>query len=1631
MTIQELTAKTASIKNAVSSASTCSSATVNELTSLLEDPCKTTCLLENKEPAKRPPKQLDRPSRSTKAPTLRSKKKPDITVVEIHEDGGEPLQPIQKLRLATEVVNATLRSLTEAIKTSKCQKVHSPPKFSNQQSSPERPNFLLPLQSRCVNQTVKASEKKARPQSSSAGKNGRSCGVVALAECARVALGALRRLNAQKSSGVQVPSLQTETGMSVLIGKLILLGFDDMATKELRILAKRLSVREEVDGNSSRSALSGSYELSSTHRLSDLLQFDSDSASGERLNLIVTTQLLTLKLLACQRRPSSIEAAYEHLQISASNSPVNLLLRLAAETSSGAKEKAAKQLEVTAQSILSLCPSLSLADDEVAADARRSVSPCLAFKFQVLALQIRMKWWRLSSHKADLNQELATPLAKFLRTFSRRSTLSHLETYQIAGEAHQSFSHVLDQALDTKSHSSIQTTVCGNFDLHQALASLAQDASIPDVAVHWISQSIVIGTIHGISQCRISEMHCQITNIKLKRLLDGNLGDPPWECLKKTTEALQGDLSGESADLDDLLISVAKLRKLTFLAVNRHFDALQSNSISIGSDDVFHCLDFVYATFIFLTRYIGNEPDVGTNNKLVSRYNQRRTLARKVLRSGLDSLTMLAKDTITNNDRIWAKVDKALQACVVLVSKIDYIEEKDVSDETRNGYASSILLSHAYWCRYLRSKEKSSCSTNSLKCLRNSVEILEHCSVREKIIGLLPAKLERLGTLHEATDKSSKSLQMYAESLKLQTKAGSFLNATIKAALVPLHQVFEQDMHMGAFNRSLANFLRAVNEVDEDQEYSRSFFDDVSLPPDQRGLIVEQQLYILENMLEKRLSIKNAQYVMSKISSTLLELYVVEKYPIRRLRTAVSFLRLHSNHPSAIPENLHSRILEECTLEVFEALGADIALGRFKPHLLASRDAYITLTMALSGPSRLQDIVRVWASITKQCETIEALQDKVYDIPVWLNQLGSIAGFLDMQGHGTQRVEVLDLVATIQEMEITRNPSTLVSSLSSLGRQLLRLGNSEKAGISLHKARQYVNTTKTPAYILVEWHLCYCEYFLEIGDTTAWLVKYSLCRYNLIFDSEEHLSSASMVHSEATEVVSSGSRSLSERRRVNWMKARLAEVQSLLSSTQGHFAQAMLFARDSVKLIYRAWAMLEHQCNRELRPNQDDSFTGEGETPSDATASTSVSESKNPPVLSNKLENLKSTPFWHLTPELFRRLSDLSQLFAHEGSISEAQYYVEQASKIANAVNSQIFRAQMITLTGKYNLRRGKLDDGLRQLQQVKALIAGKTHSHMDVVVQALLAEVYGSRAQWDAEEFALRQAEEVLQMLQSVPSKDSQMTKEKADCSLPMQLQGLSLKEVVSNQIQITKNRVPVGKRAVKKVATQAASENELKANEVTENPILLKYHGSLLRQQAEGALHQKRPNLAASYLARAAILPTTVEESVLQNLMQARLYLYQGLDKISNDPVFCILHESTISFPSTAPNIRRKSKEAVEPIKESRGRSVQSRKTPVKQAAKSRSRKDGIQQHEISEYLGQALDTLMKAQTSAQAVASSSVIHALSDIFGKVLMMLNAACFNAMKTNVNPFVAAYAMGTRYKPLLFAFLCLTDVTQN
>jgi hypothetical protein len=114
-----------------------------------------------------------------------------------------------------------------------------------------------------------------------------------IAECARIAFSCLRTLQASKISGIDFPDLQLENGMSVLIGKLVSLGLDDLAIKELRVLKRRLDSAE----GSKRSSASKGAVTANAQTLSDMLDFGKAQFTGAKLGLVITTQLQILRLI--------------------------------------------------------------------------------------------------------------------------------------------------------------------------------------------------------------------------------------------------------------------------------------------------------------------------------------------------------------------------------------------------------------------------------------------------------------------------------------------------------------------------------------------------------------------------------------------------------------------------------------------------------------------------------------------------------------------------------------------------------------------------------------------------------------------------------------------------------------------------------------------------------------------------------------------------------------------------------------------------------------------------------------------------------------------------------------------------------------------------------------------------------------------------------------------------------------------------------------------------------------------------------------------------------------------------------------------------------------------------------------
>src|SRR6266536_2777025 len=221
-----------SIRAAVSSTSTCTPATATILSDLLlpKPNIQTTIAPSNSKKSTKSVAPSKQKASNVAPGKPRGRKIVDQEKAQEHVD---QLSPKERSILATEVINATLKALSEAIKAPvqgpvRRQTASKDLVKASARKTLRRSNSLpqSPLQPRSLNRVSSSPSISNRQIRSSSSASTTSFGHRSTGECARVAFACLRTLQTSKLGGVDLPHLQLENGMSVLIGKLISLGLD-------------------------------------------------------------------------------------------------------------------------------------------------------------------------------------------------------------------------------------------------------------------------------------------------------------------------------------------------------------------------------------------------------------------------------------------------------------------------------------------------------------------------------------------------------------------------------------------------------------------------------------------------------------------------------------------------------------------------------------------------------------------------------------------------------------------------------------------------------------------------------------------------------------------------------------------------------------------------------------------------------------------------------------------------------------------------------------------------------------------------------------------------------------------------------------------------------------------------------------------------------------------------------------------------------------------------------------------------------------------------------------------------------------------------------------------------------------
>ena len=1083
MTRDQLLSQASSIKQAVCSVNNCSEVTVEGLRRLLQsEPSK-------KDVANAVSKQV----KAAKVPTLaagptrpvakRSKLRSVVAVVEVHQDAEGHLEVREKVKLATEVVNAALKGLTDAAKAPASPKPMKSGSSMSHMPSSQSIQSSKTLRIRCANQLTGEPNTSngicGSRRSSSISCAGPDQGVIALATCAREALAFMRRCSSEAESLIRFSLTQVDSGMSALINKLIGLGLDDLATKELRILLKRLCGVQE--GHATKSL----DPVPKQQTLSDLLIVEEIPRDAARLALLVTSQLQVLRLIAAKRRPVTIEAALEHLKLSIPYSPVSLIQQASSKSTPAICEKAARQLESFAQVLQSIVARSATGQDSQSKDPRASIAPHVAVEYQLLVLETRIIWWKMLGHRVDTKKELLAPFSSIILSFNQRSNWSHLKQYDYCSGACDRFFGLLE----CQSHGQpllvgmgeIQSMKC---DIFKIIADSARNALRPSNALNYLEKCLELSKELGRSQASTCAFLCQILSIQLK--IKSGLPESISYHLESLVSALRSNLSGESAELDDFLLRVVQLQRLVLTALFGVTTAEnRGDTVELPQKLQTAGFSYILECSLFLKRYLGKRPDLAANIRQDTRYAERKTLVGKIAISVVESIAGLARTVSVTDIEKWRRLNSTISYCTSLMIECENTEKdssKSMSSEQATQTNWRQLISGVHWSRFLGLKQQSAPFEELLGSLLTSISLLDDCSTSGQFQNQICTRLDRLGALYESKRRWTEAKAIYSKILDAQATEEWMAHATTAMSKKPLNRVL-QDQDLTMWNRTISALSRTLLKADDKDErfevYNRK-----SAPCSIRGMILEHQLAIVESTWLDAASAQALKSVLNSLAHNLLEVYEPHRYPIRRMRVILSLSRVELTIPGVLTEGTRDRILQDPLPSLLERLEEDADLLKYACHLKASIELVRNFLEKDPSATTCQEVLNAW-KLMIECSSGK-LTAQVDDIPSWAKQLRMLAEYFGLQGLEVERAETLHMCLVVQEYEPNMSTHENFLCQMDLCLQLLELGHSEKASLPLQMVRKQVTTPDIKPFLKFQWHIVSATHGLQIGSQNEW-----------------------------------------------------------------------------------------------------------------------------------------------------------------------------------------------------------------------------------------------------------------------------------------------------------------------------------------------------------------------------------------------------------------------------------------------------------------------------------------------------------------------------------------------------------------
>lgn len=1443
----------------------------------------------------------------------------------------------EKALLATYTINATLKSLGDAAKASvpatpkktvvgeeDLQKTATGRRIRRSNSAP-----MTPMQPRSTNQisvSPDTTKKPIKPVSHA------STGCLSAVECARVAFLALRSL--QSTGKITLPELQLEAGMSSLVGKLINLGLMEHAMKELRGLKKRLDdLISPTQKKTSKTTASAS-----ACNISGILDFASGTtkASSQLLNLVITTQLQTLRILAKLKNPRDIEASLPFLRDSNKSSPTSNLL-LTAGKSEAEKSREARQLDTTSQLLFALTPSTSTSEDEISTERRLSPSPATSVEIQVIALFTRLSWWKLAGHQADVDREILSPLSKCIAAYVRRTSESQLDAYKVCLA---SFTKIQEQITLQRLEPS-KTSKSPLASIYQTLGRLAREMGSYTDALSWTEKgkSTIDPDQDSAAKC------LSVSALLLAFRLRLAWRYPSQEVLvNEVVDGLQGSLRGDSTELDELLDSLVMARKsATYILVGNV--ANEDGKKYKPSKALSEKLElFVGQMPRFCLRWLGKRPSAQANTKEFLRFEQRRTALANLASQVLDSALVLAKTSIDEQRMAWEQLDSLLHECLALLDGLGELP----SVEASHSYHSKI--SHLYYVQHQSlialhpkpTKDDNGFSV-ALRALRRSVDCVKQRPRKDREKSHLFFKLERMIQLYRDARRFEDALSSLQTLRSILIEDGVLTSVAKALENSPPRKAWSLNEDI----RSLSWALQSIAKME------KVWVDwTVHLEDAERAAALEQRLEFI-------LSKGGAGIDTSDPSvQALLQLYTIERFPVRRIRVLLRLLISNIGNASRV-SLIQAQLDEASSVSEDTDLGEDTNLKGTIMHMKSLSASILALARQDPDHPQILKSLDAWQDLLDGLEAEDELRQRIDDVPGLLEHLQSIADYGQLSNQSDLQLKALRLALAFAQKSQEVDKAFLLDISAALALQLTNVGQSQEARMVLDQASD--SCSQVPEESRLRFVLSQAHHFIELGNVEK---ADAMLRTAKEKGSPDKLTARTKAH------------------RVTLAQASL--VYSAVALARGDGPCALAHARNATRVLFQEWGRIERQAQQDATEapaaSADDSATKLDASLTDASEKDKASGLK-----------ISGPEAWKLAHPVIHAMLFLSNIYAHLGMYQETVYYAEQSQKIAQAADSKAFLLECNAWMSIVSARAGKHEDASKALEGLKADLDDCDPSSKSVSLLVRLGNVSREVGNLDLEKSMLQAAEGMLTQMgivdKNVPLETETTGTIPAAGSKTTKVATKQKPAPATRKGKVTATKAPIAKAAPKKVTTTWPISSTSTATP-SEDPHFLSMRTSVMIEKASSMVHQKDWTGALQILQQVRQSPTAASSALSELIANARSLVGQSIDQMAKDPVYSVIQESTLSFPSafgTANSADRFSLVKASP--------------PRIQATALAPR--GVSQGYL-ENLRQAREYLLEAHAMASVMGDGREVHRTLCMLQTLVIVLSAASSSSGKAGI-----------------------------